>query len=52
MIIPFTLLLGAVGYMYYKSKDEVFLDKGDILDKPNEKIKEEDLYLDLEDLFI
>ena len=52
MIIPFTILLGAVGYFYYQSKDEVFLIKDNQLDKQNEKIEDEDLYRDLEDLFI
>ena len=52
MIIPFTLLFGAIGYLYYKSKDEVSLIERDQLDSPKEKIEEDDLYNDLEDLFI
>ena len=52
MIIPFTLLFGAVGYLYYKSKDEVTLIESDKLNPTNEKIEEDDLYKDLEDLFI
>tara|TARA_S200000501_G_C20525113_1_gene613102 strand:- start:503 stop:661 length:159 start_codon:yes stop_codon:yes gene_type:complete len=52
MIITFTLLFGAVGYYFYKSKDEMFLVEGDQLDKVNEQIEEDDLYKDLEDLFI
>ena len=52
MIIPLTLLFGAIGYFYYKSKDEVTLVEGDQLDIPNEKLEDDDLYKDLEDLFI
>ena len=52
MIIPFTLLLGAFGYLYYKSKDEVTLLEDNQLDEHNEKKIEDDLYKDLEDLFI
>ena len=52
MIIPFTLLFGAIGYLYYKSKDEVSLVDGDQLDSPIERLEEDDLYSDLEDLFI
>ena len=52
MIIPITILLGAVGYLYYKSKDEITLIKADQLDSSNEKIADDDLYEDLEDLFI
>ena len=51
MIIPFTLLFGAVGYLYYKSKKEVSLVEDDQLHTPNEQI-DDDLYRDLEDLFI
>ena len=52
MIIPFTLLFGALGYLYYKSKDEVSLVEVEELDSPNSKIDQDDLYKDLEDLFI
>ncbi len=45
MIIPFTILFGVVGYLYYKSKDEVSLVESD-------QIIEDDLYKDIEDLFI
>ena len=51
MIIPLTLLFGALGYLYYKSKDEVTLLERESLDLQNQKIDEE-LYKDLEDLFI
>ena len=52
MIIPITILLGAVGYLFYKSKDEVTLIELDQLDSAKEKISDDDLYKDLEDLFI
>ena len=52
MIIPFTLLLGVVGYYYYKSKEEVSLVEDYQLDTHNEQIEDDDLYRDLEDLFI
>ncbi len=52
MIIPFTLLLGAVGYLYYKSKDELSLVECDQLETSNEEKEDDDLYKDLEDLFI
>ena len=52
MIIPLTLLFGALGYLYYRSKDEVTLLESENIDSKNEQIKEDDLYKDLEDLFI
>ena len=52
MIIPITLLFGAIGYLYYKSKDEVSLVEEDELDTLKEQREEIDLYNDLEDLFI
>ena len=48
MILPTTLLLGALGYLFYTSKKELSFDHDD----PIEKHKENDLYKDLEDLFI
>jgi len=49
MILPTTLLLGALGYLFYTSKKELKLDH----DTPLENSKEnDDLYKDLEDLFI
>ena len=49
MILPTTLLLGALGYLFYTSKKELSLDD----DTPLEKSKEnDDLYEDLKDLFI
>ena len=52
MIIPFTLLFGAIGYLYYNSKDEVSLLEVEKLDSPNNQLDQDDLYKDLEDLFI
>ena len=48
MILPTTLLLGALGYLFYTSKKELLLDHHD----PVENQKDDDLYKDLEDLFI
>ena len=47
MILPTTLFLGALGYLFYTSKKELSLDHLD----PKEKVND-DLYKDLEDLFI
>ena len=52
MIIPFTLLFGAIGYLYYKSKDEVSLIEVEKFDAPSNQLDQDDLYKDLEDLFI
>ena len=52
MIIPFTLLIGAIGYLYYKSKDEVSLIEVKKLDSNSDQKDQDDLYNDLEDLFI
>ena len=49
MILPTTLLLGALGYLFYTSKRELSLDHPDRIE--NKKVNE-DLYKDLEDLFI
>ncbi len=47
MILPATLLLGALGYLFYTSKKELSLDHLDPQENEND-----DLYKDLEDLFI
>ena len=47
MILPTTLLFGALGYLFYTSKKELSLDHHDSKEKEND-----DLYKDLEDLFI
>ena len=49
MILPTTLLLGTLGYLFYTSKKELSLDHQDSIE--NNK-KNDDLYKDLEDLFI
>ena len=47
MFLPTTLLLGALVYLFYTSKKELSLDHLDPKKKEND-----DLYKDLEDLFI
>ena len=49
MILPTTLLLGALGYLFYASKKELTLDHHIPAENQNEN---DDLYKDLEDLFI
>jgi hypothetical protein len=49
MILPTTLLLGAIGYLFYTSKKELSLDKIDPIENQKEN---DDSYQDLEDLFI
>ena len=51
MIIPFTLLFGALGYLFYKSKEEVSL-VDDLHSNNSSKDDDEDYYGDLDDLFI
>ena len=51
MILPTTLLLGALGYLFYTSKKDLSLDHLDPKEKEKEK-ENDDLYKDLEDLFI
>ena len=49
MILPTTLLLGALGYLFYTSKKELSFND----DAPLQNSKEnDDLYKELEDLFI
>ena len=49
MILPTTLIFGALGYLFYTSKKELSLDE----DSPLENSKDnDDLYEELEDLFI
>ena len=48
MILPTTLFLGVLGFLFYNSKKELSLDQND----SKENKKENDLYKDLEDLFI
>ncbi len=49
MILPTTLLLGALGYLFYHTKKEFSLDQDDPIENTKEN---DDLYKDLEDLFI
>ena len=49
MILPATLLLGALGYLFYTSKKELSLDPHELIENQKEN---DDLYKDLEDLFI
>jgi len=49
MILPSTLLLGALGYLLYTSKKELSLDHHELIENQKEN---DDLYKDLEDLFI
>ena len=49
MILPTTLLFGALGYLFYTSKKELSIDDDSQLENSKEK---DDLHKDLEDLFI
>ena len=49
MILPTTLLLGALGYLFYTSKRELSIEHHDSIENQKEN---DDLYKDLEDLFI
>ena len=49
MILPTTLLLGALGYLFYTSKKELSLDHHELIENQKEN---DDLYKDLEELFI
>ena len=52
MVITFTIFFGVLGYLYYKSKDELTLVENDNSDETSDHIEENDPYNDLEDLFI
>ena len=52
MIVPFTILFGAIGFLFYKSKEEVTLVERETFDSTGNTIEDDDLYKDLEDLFI
>ena len=49
MILPTTLLLGALGFLFYTSKKELSLDHNAHIENQKEN---DELYKDLEDLFI
>ena len=48
MILPATLLLGGLGYLFYTSKKELSLDHHDLIENQKEN---DGLYIGLEDLF-
>ena len=49
MILPTTLVLGALGYLFYHSKKELSIDNHNTTENQKEN---DDMYKDLEDLFI
>ena len=49
MFLPTSLLLGALGYLFYTSKKELSLDHHELIENQKEN---DDLCKDLEDLFI
>ena len=49
MILPTTLLLSALGYLFYTTKKEISIDRHEAIENQKEN---DDLYKDLEDLFI
>ena len=49
MILPTTLLLGALGYLFYTSKRELSVDHHDLIENQKEN---DELYKELDDLFI
>ena len=49
MILPTILLFGALGYLFYTSKRELSQEHHDLIENKKEN---DDLYKDLEDLFI
>ena len=49
MILPTTFLLGALGYLFYASKKDLSLNHQA---PQGNQIENDDLYKDLEDLFI
>ena len=49
MILPTTILLGALGYLFYTSKKELSLDHRELIESQKDN---DDLYKDLENLFI
>ena len=52
MLVLLTFFFSALGYFYFKSRLEATFVEGDQLDMPKEKSEDDDLYKDLEDLFI
>ena len=52
MIITYAFLFGLVGYLFYKSKDEVIVVNNKTLNSSNEIEEDETLQKDLKDLFL
>ena len=53
MVLPFSILFGLLGYLVYRSKDEVTLIEKETIVSTNEQIRENDnIYNELDDLFI
>ena len=53
MVLPFSILFGLLGYLVYRSKDEVTLIEKETIVSTNEQIRENDnIYDELDDLFI
>ena len=53
MLISFTVLLGTIGYLCYKSKNKMSFVKDDQIETQKEhKEDDDDIYKDLENLFI
>ena len=49
MILPTTLFLGVLGYLFYTSKKEISIEQHEPIENQKET---DDLYEDLKDLFI
>ena len=52
MIITYAFLFGIVGYLFYKSKDEVIVVNNETINSSNEIEEDETLHKDLNDLFL
>ena len=52
MIITYAFLFGIVGYLFYKSKDEVIVVNNENINSSNKIEEDETLHKDLNDLFL
>ena len=52
MIITYAFLFVLVGYLFYKSKDEVIVVNNETINASNETEEDEALHKDLKDLFL
>ena len=52
MIITYAFLFGIVGYLFYKSKDEVIVVNNETINSSNEIEEDETLHKDLNNLFL